>query len=144
MDPKKKSVINEILDDPKRLDKIIDKISNMDEDDFDRVQAKIDDKNALEESNIHRITLFFKNDRTGLLVKPIPGMMGWMLNLHEYGSLNFQPNSELKFEISDIASGEFFRFSIKSGGLNYWNDLVDEQQAQDLAKFLGIGISTEC
>lgn len=59
-------------------------------------------------------------------------MSMWILNLRSCGSLNWEADDQPEFTITDIA-GECFRFSAKGSGLNYWVDLIDEQQAEDLS-----------
>ncbi|WP_409933544.1 hypothetical protein [Vibrio jasicida] len=63
----------------------------------------------------------------------------WMLNLRSCGSLNWEADAPPEFTITNIA-GECFRFSAKGSGLNYWVDLIDQHQAEDLAVFLGVKI----
>lgn len=139
-----KDRLNKLLDtvNPEQIKKTIDAISNMSDDEFARVQAKVDDQKAYDEVGLVRITLFLRGGKDVLLVQPSGAMPMWMLNLRSFGSLNWEADAPPVFTITDIA-GEFFRFSAKGSGLSYWVDLIDEQQAQDLATFLGIGIGTE-
>lgn len=133
---------NKLIDSvtPEMLDKAIEKLGGMSDLDFARVQSKIDDKTALDEAGVERITIYTKNEPI-LLVRPIKGMFtGWQLNLFGAGCITVEkPN----FVISDIA-GETFRLRIATADFSYWVDMVDEKQAQDVATFLKIGIKTDC
>ncbi len=134
--------LNKLLDTvtPDMIDKTIETLGKMSDIDYARVAAKVDDQKAYDEVGLVRITLFLKGGNDVLLVQPSGSMPMWILNLRSCGSLNWEADDQPEFTITDIA-GECFRFSAKGSGLNYWVDLIDEQQAEDLSTFLGIKIT---
>ncbi|MGD8116882.1 hypothetical protein [Vibrio sp. TRT 29B02] len=144
MDDKK---IDKLIDtfDPNRLDKTIKALGEMSDTEFARASAKVQDKKAFDDVGLERITLFLKGQdcQSILLIKPNAVMPIWTLNLGQAGCISLEEDAEPTFTICDIAS-ECYRLTMTYNGTNYWLDLIDEKQAQDLAGFLGIGIATEC
>ena len=126
--------LNELIDSvtPEMIDKTVNALDKIIDIDYARVAAKVDDQKAYDEVGLLRITLFLKGGDDVLLVQPSGSMPMWILNLRSCGSLNWEADDQPEFTITDIA-GECFRFSAKGSGLNYWVDLIDEQQAEDLS-----------
>lgn len=133
--------------DKNRINKILDKAINLSSDSlkeyelhYERKLAKDEDENAFIEAGIARLTLFCVGGGRGLLVKPNNLIPTHSINLFSGGVLNIDPIDDDTFKVSSI-SGEVFRFHISGLGFSYWVDLIDEKQAQDLAKFLDITIT---
>ena len=137
--------------DVKRLDEVITKIANMDSEQFEELSegmqlimerglAKEEDDRAFVDIGLERITIFLAGGHRALLVKPNKaiGEM-WLLNIYGSGSINIKSTTP-EFKIMDIGAGSAMRFFVKAESMEYWVDLIDEQQAKDLAEFLSVGI----
>ncbi len=147
-----KDRINHLIDSttPEKLDKAINAIAGMSEEDFERAQllhsrkmAKVRDKEALDsEMGIERITVFLRQGGSILLIKPNkwtdPNV--WTFNLFEAGALVIRDEQKPEFKIEAIPVGGLYRFHVRWEESTYWVDLIDEQQAKDLADFLSVSV----
>lgn len=63
----------------------------------------------------------------------------WLLNMYGSGSINIKSTTP-EFSLVNIGLGSAYRFFVKAGEIEYWVDLVDEQQAMELAEFIGVAV----
>ncbi|MDC5753567.1 hypothetical protein [Vibrio europaeus] len=148
-----KDRINHLIDNttPEMLDRAIKAIAEMPESEFERIQvlherkmAKKRDKEALEsEMGIERITVFLRQGGSILLIKPNkwtdPNV--WTFNLYEAGTICIRTDQEPEFKVGAMPMDGLYRLHVGWGESVYWVDLIDEQQAKDLAEFLGVEIT---
>ncbi|WP_070964867.1 hypothetical protein [Vibrio sonorensis] len=141
---------------PEKIDKALKAISGMSEEEFEIAQAKVwretdkkRDQEALEsDMQIERITIYLKGDNKALLVKPNKWLdpETWSFNCFESGAISFSSKHNPKFSIDSIPAatpeGDLYRLRILWEGFSYWVDLIDEEQAKDLSKFLDIPIES--
>ena len=101
--------------------------------------AKEADKEAAT-AGVNRVTVFFEGNSVALIVKPNFIPESWFIHFYGGGYMTIPKDVLVEFEIKNQRKN-IWRFSLNVCGFIYWNNLIDQDMASDLAKFLNLPLT---